>query len=54
VWKVQLKKSNEWYAMKEMAKARIMAKRSTDSVMNERLLLLELKHDFLVNMYYAF
>ena len=40
--------------MKEMAKARIISKRSTDSVMNERQILSEIKNDFLVNMYYAF
>ena len=54
VWKVTLKKNNQLYAMKEMAKARILTKRSVDSVINERVILSELKHPFLVNMYYAF
>ena len=40
--------------MKEMSKARIMMKRSVPSVMNERKLLSNLKHPFLVNMSYAF
>ncbi len=40
--------------MKEMAKARILTKRSVDSVINERIILCEIKHSFLVNMYYAF
>ena len=40
--------------MKEMSKARIMMKRSVTSVMNERKLLANLKHPFLVNMSYAF
>lgn len=40
--------------MKEMAKARIISKRSVDSVLNERIILSELKNQFLVNMYYAF
>jgi serine/threonine protein kinase len=40
--------------MKEMAKARILSKRSVDSVINERGILAELKNQFLVNMYYAF
>jgi serine/threonine protein kinase len=40
--------------MKEIAKARILTKRSVDSVINERIILSELKHPFLVNMYYAF
>ena len=40
--------------MKEMSKARIMAKRSVNSVMNEKKYLSSLKHPFLVNMYFAF
>jgi hypothetical protein len=40
--------------MKEMAKARILTKRSVDSVINERIILSELKHTFVVNMYYAY
>jgi hypothetical protein len=34
-----MKKTNKYYAMKEMAKAKIITKRSTNSVMNERKLL---------------
>jgi hypothetical protein len=40
--------------MKEMAKARIISKRSVDSVLNERIILTEIKNAFIVNMYYAF
>ena len=36
VWKVELRKSKKLYAMKEMAKARIISKRSVNSVMNEK------------------
>ena len=36
VWKVELKKEKKLYAMKEMAKARIISKRSVNSVMNEK------------------
>ena len=36
VWKVRCKKSNIFYAMKEMEKARIMSRRSLNSVMAER------------------
>ncbi len=36
VWKVDLKKQKQAYAMKEMSKARIITKRSVKSVMNER------------------
>jgi len=40
--------------MKEMSKALIITKKSVNSVMNERQLLAELKHSFLINMLYAF
>ena len=49
-----MKKSKEQYAMKEMLKARVMSKRSVNSVINERRLLSILKHPFIVNMQYAF
>ena len=39
-----MKKNGQYYAMKEMAKARIISKRSVDSVLNERIILSELKH----------
>jgi serine/threonine protein kinase len=42
------------YAMKEMSKARILSKKSVNSVMNERKLLSVLRHSFIVNMHYAF
>lgn len=54
VWKVEMKKSRTVYAMKEMNKARILTKKSVNSVMNERKLLSVLKHTFIVNMHYAF
>jgi len=54
VWVVQMKRNQQYYALKEMAKARIIAKRSVDSVMNERIILTELKHPFIINMYFAF
>jgi serine/threonine protein kinase len=54
VWKVEKKKSGIIFAMKEMSKARVLAKRSVASVINERKLLNKLKHPFLVNMRYAF
>jgi len=40
--------------MKEMSKARVLAKKSVNSVMNERKLLSVLKHPFIVNMHFAF
>jgi len=39
VWRVEKKKEKETYAMKEMSKARVMAKKSVLSVMNELKLL---------------
>lgn len=54
VWKVERKKFNTVYAMKEMAKSRIVQKKSVNSIMNERKLLSQLKHPFLINMFYAF
>ena len=46
--------TKETFAMKEMSKAKIINRRSVSSVMNERMLLGQLKHRFLVNMHYAF
>ena len=54
VWKVQKNDTKKVYAMKEMSKARIVHKRSIHSVTNERMLLAQLHHPFLVNMHYAF
>lgn len=48
------KKSETLFAMKEMLKSRVLAKRSVPSVMNERNLLAMLKNDFIVNMHFAF
>ena len=36
VWKVEKKKEKKLFAMKEMHKGRIIAKRSVNSVMNEK------------------
>lgn len=55
VWRVESKKDkNEQFAMKEMAKARIITKKSVPSVMNELKLLSMIKSDFIVNVHYAF
>ena len=50
----KINKTDDLFAMKEMLKSRVLAKRSVASVMNERKLLSGLKHDFIVNMHYAF
>lgn len=39
VWKVERKKDKQMFAMKEMSKARILTKRSVNSVLNERKIL---------------
>ena len=54
VWRVERKKAKQYFAMKEMSKARIITKRSVKSVINERQILAQLKNPFIVNMYYAF
>lgn len=55
MFKVEHKKhSKQTYAMKEMYKAKIIQKKSINSVMNERTLLSRLKHSFIINMSYAF
>lgn len=44
MWKVELRREKQLYAMKEMAKARIILKRSVNSVMNEKKFLSQLHH----------
>ena len=46
VWRVERKKDRAQYAMKEMTKARILAKRSVNSVLNERRILTMLRHSY--------
>ena len=54
VWKVKHKSDERNYALKEMEKSHIIAKRSVTSVLFERELLSRLKSDFVVNINYAF
>lgn len=54
VWKVVHKKYKTLFALKEMNKAKIIDKQSESSVITERELLSQLRHPFIVNMYYAF
>lgn len=54
VWVVSLKNKKKYYALKEMSKCRIIHKRSVESVKNEKNILLDLKHNFIVNMKCAF
>ena len=45
MWKVERKKDKQMFAMKEMSKARVLTKRSVNSVLNERKVLQQLKHE---------
>ena len=54
VWKIAYKKTNNYYALKEMSKVKIIDKRSGKSFMSERILLSKLHHPFIVNMICAF
>lgn len=46
VWKVELKKTRQIYAMKIMSKAKVLAKKSVQSVMNERQLLSNIENPY--------
>ena len=54
MWKVRHYKSKKIFAMKEMQKARIMSRRSLNSILSERQFLQQMRHPFLVNIEYAF
>ncbi len=54
VFEVKNVKTNQIYAMKEMDKTRVYAKRSVESVMNELRILFRIKSDFIVNVKFAF
>ncbi|CAD8060907.1 unnamed protein product [Paramecium primaurelia] len=54
VWRVEMIKTHKLFAMKEMSKAKVLAKKSVNSVMNERILLSQLKHSFIANIHYSF
>jgi serine/threonine protein kinase len=54
VWKVQYKKTKEYFALKEMSKRKIIDKKSENSINSEKKFLSFLNHPFIVNMHYAF
>ena len=54
VWKVKLKKTSEYFALKEMSKLKIIDRRSELSIMSEKTLLSRLNNPFIVNMYFTF
>ena len=49
-----MKSNEQLYAMKEMEKARVLQRQSVSQILDERLLLSQLRHPLLVNMEYAF
>ena len=51
---LKVSKDGRWYAMKEMLKARVMAKKSIESVMKELELMCRFNSEFIVNVQYAF
>lgn len=54
VWKVKHKTEDKFYALKEMDKSHVIAKRSVTSILFERELLSRLRSEFLINICYAF
>ena len=54
VWKIKHKKTQKYYALKEMSKIKIIEKKSEHSINCEREFLTKLYNPFIVNMYYAF
>lgn len=54
VWKVQHRRTHEYFALKEMSKIRIISRHSVSSVINERYILSNLKHPLIVNMHCSF
>ena len=54
VWDAQKRITKQRFAIKELSKVRIVLRNSVHSVTNEVALLANLRHPFLVNIYYAF
>ena len=52
VWKVEKLKDKKMFALKEMYKSRVIAKRSVHSVMNEKNFLQQLKHPYPITLSY--
>lgn len=51
---LKVEKDGVMYAMKEMLKARVMAKKSVESVISELALMCRINSDFIVNVQFAF
>ena len=48
VWKVEKKSNKHYYALKEISKVKVYEKNSVPCVINERKLLSQLRHSFLL------
>jgi serine/threonine protein kinase len=51
---MQVEREGKMFAMKEMLKARVMSKKSIESVMKELELMVRINSDFIVNIHWAF
>ena len=49
VWIVNLKNQRRFYALKKMNKAKILMKKSVESIINENTILDQLSHKFIIN-----
>ncbi|CAD8059772.1 unnamed protein product [Paramecium primaurelia] len=54
VLKVRRKKNNQLFAIKKMSKAKIITEKCITAILNEKNLLIQLRHPFIVNMHSAF
>ena len=54
VWKVKSKETNKFFALKQMAKAKIIDQNSERSILKERLFLAKMNNPFVVNMLCSF
>ena len=54
VWEVKWKKNGKLFAMKEMSKARIIDRKSVNSIIGEREILSQMNHPFIINLHFSF
>ena len=54
VWKVKYKLTNEFFALKEMSKKRILDGNMKNNILKELRILSKLKHPFISNLHFAF
>ena len=54
MWKIQNKINHKFYAMKEISKVKIYKRKAINLIKNEMIILSNLHHPFIINLYYAF